>query len=341
MQRLEHRHQLRRGRLAHRPFERYDEAALRRRRRDFALGRRLSLGGSGGGCQLFRGRTLGRCKARRVLEAKGAERLLGAIVARVHLRRRRHRVVLVVVLELRVPRECVRGRLGRRLHHAHRLVAVAKSLVELDAPHEEARREERQHPLHAQRAPAECLDRLSRALRPHQPGAHAVCQTRAVEHQPVERLVLGAGRHPHAHTPKELAHRGRRCGVRHRRVALVEQREAALDGAKLGEHAQPNGAHPLGLEFGRAEDRREALAERELVVAERRDDPARLHESLLVHAKLQLEPVGREQLEQRGSDRGPELRRARCGGVFELPEHLLEVRGRIEARLLLGHFSCG
>jgi hypothetical protein len=25
--------------------------------------------------------------------------------------------------------------------------------------------------------------------------------------------------------------------------------------------------------------------------------------------------------------------------VFELPEHLLEVRGRIEARLLLGHFT--
>jgi hypothetical protein len=40
--------------------------------------------------------------------------------------------------------------------------------------------------------------------------------------------------------------------------------EAAFGALLVGEHAQPNGAHPLGLEFGCAENRREALAKHSL-----------------------------------------------------------------------------
>ena len=56
----------------------------------------------------------------------------------------------------------------RRAAGGGRRTAVAQRRVQLDAPLAEARREERQHALHAEGAPRERLNRVGRALRTHQ-----------------------------------------------------------------------------------------------------------------------------------------------------------------------------
>ena len=214
---------------------------------------------------------------------------------------------------------------------------MAESGVQLDAPFAKARRDERQHALHAEGAPREGLDGVGRALGAHQRRAQPIGEPGAVEHLPVKVLVLHARAQAFAHAPEQVADGLGGRVVLDARVAPHEDLKRARHRAEVRLHAQAERAQPFGCEalcIGCHEDRREALAQSGLVLAERGEQLTSLYGALLVRRERQLQLVLLQQCEQLRLDLRPQRWIARRGLLAEQVKLLLEIRRRIKG---VGH----